>query len=766
MNGIKFQLQKATEENLRQREEIAHLKGLLNSPSENTNPNRIITKKSNLKDKIHLYRNFFKGREDVFALRFESTSGKSGYKPACDDNINRKFLPITDQAIYHHLTGKLTMGIYPILKDGSCWFLAVDFDKKDWQEDATAFLEACQQHGVYASIERSRSGNGCHVWIFFKQALPASISRKLGFALLSSLKKKEGIKINSFDRLFPNQDTLPEGGFGNLIALPFQQQPGFQGNSVFIDEHFVPFPDQWLFLSGVEKMNLGDVNKVLDQFKDVTLDSTDFKNTRVNETSLPYPAEVMLVYKNGISIDKQSVPSSLLHDLIQLGTLDNPEFFKLQKRRLSTHGISRKIDCTEDQPTSIILPRGCLEDVKKLFNRHSVKTIISDERALGEKFEVIFEGDLRPEQQEAVIELLQHDNGILSATTGFGKTVVAASLIAERKVNTLIIVHRKQLIEQWTNQLSSFFNVDPKSIGRIGGGKNKPSGKLDIATIQSLNHNNIVKDNIKQYGQIIVDECHHMAAFSFEKVLKHAQAKYICGLTATLVRKDGLHPIITMQLGPVRFKVNAKKQVQVRPFEHVVIPRFTQFRSLLKEEQKTFQGISEELIQSEKRHDLIFNDILKSLDSGRSPLVITERLAHVENLNNKLKGFVKNLIILTGGMTAKQERDQLNRLKNLPEDEERLIVATGKYIGEGFDDPRLDTLFITLPVSWKGTLSQYVGRLHRLHDNKEIVQVYDYVDHLEPMLKKMYENRLKSYKNLGYKLPGDAANGNEQMRLF
>ncbi|MFC7394012.1 TOTE conflict system archaeo-eukaryotic primase domain-containing protein [Scopulibacillus cellulosilyticus] len=560
MEDLKIRLQTALRECERLRDENKRLRYLLGI-SETTpllNKNRIITKKSTIKDKIKLYRSLFKGRQDVYAQRWESAkSGKSGYSPACQNEwhpslcekpnikcsecLNRKLIPISDQTINDHLNGDHTMGIYPLLEDETCWLLAVDFDKKNWKEDVSAFLNTCDNFKVPANIERSRSGNGAHVWIFFETPIPASLARKMGSGLLSTtLNTRYQIGLDSYDRLFPNQDTLPKGGFGNLIALPLQLHPGYNGNSLFVNRNFEPFRDQWTYLSTVQKMSLETVKNIVNQTKDENVSLQISTSDKVNENTTLFPKEIKLVCKNGIYIEKRNLPPSIINQLIQLGTLNNPEFYKAQKKRLSTHGIKRKIDCVEDYPSYIILPRGALEDVEKLFNDHSINTIICDHSNVGEKLDITLKGQLRPQQQEAVSKLLQYNNGILSATTGFGKTVVAASLIAERKVNTLIIVHRKQLLEQWTEQLSSFLEIDPNSIGRIGGGKNKPTGKIDVATIQSLNHQGKVKDGINQYGQIIVDECHHISAFSFEQVLKKAAAKFVHGLTATPTRKDGL----------------------------------------------------------------------------------------------------------------------------------------------------------------------------------------------------------------------------------
>jgi superfamily II DNA or RNA helicase len=781
MNTLEEQLNKKIEECNRLKEENRRLKELLKFHNIEFNSASHPRKDSNskhqqIRERLSLFKELFRGREDVYALRWESVNGRSGYSPACENEWHptlckkptikcnqcqyRKLVPLTNKILYDHLTGKATIGVYPLLEDDTCWFLAVDFDKKNWQEDATAFFHTCKYLKVPASIERSRSGNGCHVWIFFETPIPASLARKLGNVLLAhTLERRYEIGIESYDRLFPNQDTLPKGGFGNLIALPLQGQPRKNGNSVFVDENFKPFTDQWGFLFNLRRMKKEEVLQVTH-----ARNSSLEVKTIESEKSVIMPRKVKVILKNGLMINKEGLPSSLLNKMIQLGTFKNPEFYKVQAKRMTTHGIPRIINCTDNKEEYVVVPRGCLEQLEELFREQKIELDIHDQTNIGVSVPIQFTGKLRGEQEEAVTMLYGNTTGTLAATTGFGKTVVAAALIAKRNVNTLIIVHRKQLIEQWKERLSSFFENTENIIGQIGGGKNKASGKIDIATIQSLNHKGTVKDLVKTYGQIIVDECHHISAFSFERVLKAVEAKYVHGLTATPTRKDGLHPIMNMQLGPIRYKVSAKDQSKIRPFDHILIPKYTSFKSDIAEENKDIQKIYNELIKNHERNQMIFNDILTELDKGSVPLILTERIEHVTVLVDMLKGFAKNIITLTGGMSKKEEQNRFNTLNDIKDNEEMVIVATGKYIGEGFDYSRLDTLFLAMPLSWKGTLQQYVGRLNRLHDRKTRVKVYDYVDQQEPVLQKMYEKRFKGYNDLGYKTV--EIDSTTQMKLF
>lgn len=775
--NLDLKLKNALEELDKYKEENERLKNLLIQHNIHLEPEKPPispkTKSEIIKQRINIFIRLFKGRTDVYSVRWESKSGRSGYMPACENewvpnicdkpNIkcsacsHKKYLELTDKVIYEHLSGKKTIGIYPLLKDDTCYFLAVDFDKSSWRDDASAFLKTCKDFNVPSFIEKSRSGNGCHIWIFFEKAIPAAKARKLGSSLLSkTLEHRYEIGLDSYDRMFPNQDTLPEGGFGNLIALPLQKTPRENGNSIFVNVNFEPIKDQWAYLANVQKLSLTYVEQTISK---ITKSSEELPKIEFN-----LPKQITVELNNGIAIQKSHLPSSIAKELIELTSFSNPEFYKAQSSRLSTHGIPRVINCSDENETHLIFPRGCFEDIQNILNKKGGEIEIKDHREIGKLLKVEFKGELFPEQKEAVDKLNDYDTGVLSATTGFGKTIVGAALIAKRNINTLIVVHRKQLMEQWRESLNTFLDLGDQTIGLIGGGKNKPSGCVDIATIQTLTSKDENRSLLNNYGQIIVDECHHLSAFTFENVLKETSAKYVHGLTATPTRKDGLHPIMTMQCGPIRYKVSAKNQAKVHTFDHQLIPRYTKFKSGFDEEINTIQNLYGELAVNEKRNDLIFDDVLRALDEGRNPIILTERQEHVNQLENKLKGFAKNLIVLTGGLNKKEENKRLKMLKEVPEYEERLIIATGKYIGEGFDDARLDTLFLVMPISWKGTLQQYIGRLHRSYENKQVVQVYDYVDSNEPMLKRMFDKRKEGYKSLGYKVNLELSS--DQMKLF
>lgn len=755
--------------------------------------------------KIALFRSLFRGRPDVYPQRFESRkTGKSGYQPACGnewvrgvcekpkircmDCANSRFFPVTDDVIRWHLSGKdgngkaFVMGVYPMLQDETCFFLAADFDKANWTEDVKAVLKCCQSLNLPAYLERSRSGNGGHIWIFFEQAIPASLARRLGSHILTeTMEHRPELGLDSYDRFFPNQDTLPRGGFGNLIALPLQKRAREKGNSVFLNDQMIPHPDQWAFLSQITKVAPSLIEEIVQRaeskgrilavrFAESGRDDpspwTSPPSRRGSEPPIlgPLPASIELVVGNDIYIAKDTLPPGLRNRLVALAAFQNPEFYKAQAMRLPTYAIPRIISCAEDHPHHIALPRGCLEEVKQLLRRLTVAFVFRDERFAGEALNLSFHGTLRAEQQIAADAIIAHDTGVLSATTSFGKTVLAAWLIAHRRVNTLVLVHRKQLMEQWIVRLSTFLGVPMKSIGRIGGGYKKPTGLVDVAIIQSLVRKGVVDDRVANYGQVIVDECHHLSAQSFEQVTRRAKAKYVLGLSATLTRKDGHQPIILMQCGPIRHHVDAKQQAKSRQFEHTVLVRPTGFRSAAPPDadlRRQFQTLYDELIHDADRNAFICDDVLQALRQGRCPLVLTERHEHLTELADRLTGHVANLFVLRGGLGRKTLRNIASQMNAVAQTDPRLLLATGKYIGEGFDDARLDTLFLTLPVSWHGTIAQYVGRLHRLHDGKRDVRVHDYADLNVPMLAKMFDRRCLGYEAVGYTivLPGSAVAG-------
>ncbi|MDO9049370.1 MAG: DEAD/DEAH box helicase family protein [Methylobacter sp.] len=652
-----------------------------------------VTQQSSSKDKVRLFRDLFKGRDDVYPKRWEnSKTGKSGYSPVCSNEWRptvcekprikcgdcqyRSFLPVSDQVVINHLAGSdnthkqsanFVIGVYPLMQDDRCWFLAVDFDKASWQLDVSAFVAACKENAIPYSIEKSRSGKGAHVWLFFSYAVFAIEARKLGSYLLTlAMDKHPELGFESYDRLFPNQDTLPRGGFGHLIALPLQKRPREQGNSVFVDDNFVAYPDQWAYLSTIKRIAPIELNQLIDKAEQqnrilgVKLpineeDSEPWKispSRKIKEISInePLPKRVTIVLGNQLFIDKSHLPAALQSRIIRLAAFQNPDFYKTQAMRLSTFGKPRIISCAEYYTEHIALPRGCQDELINLLGELKIKPVIQDERFSGNKIpDLQFQGQLTDEQTQAANKLLEHDIGTLSATTAFGKTVVALHILAKRQVNTLIIVHRRQLLDQWLERIEMFLNLTKKQVGKIGGGKNKPTGIVDVAIMQSLTKNHTVDDLVANYGQVIFDECHHLSAVSFESVAKACKAKYVLGLSATLTRKDGHHPIVFMQCGPVRYQVSAKQQALARPFDHYVTQRQTAFimpESTNISSKTSIHQIYQALVLDEQRNRFILEDIKQALVEGRSPIVLTERREHVLLLAEQIKAFAKNVFVM------------------------------------------------------------------------------------------------------------------------
>ena len=751
-------------------------------------------------ERIRLFQSLFKGREDVFARRwFSKTTGKSGYQPVCINEWkqgicdkkkyrcvicpNRNFAPLTTQDMYRHLEGKDeyccdVVGLYAIMQDNNCAFLCADFDDKNckygYKEDVLAYVGVCREWLIPYAIERSRSGNGAHVWIFFEAPLPASKARRLGNAILTEAMTRNGqMSFNSYDRFFPNQDYLPEGGFGNLVALPLQGQARRKQNSVFVDNDFLVYKDQWAFLYNLKKIQESTIDQLLRLHYQEELGKLSMSSESKpwvtplpqNITQEDFHAKVEIIKANKLYIPLKAVSAKVLNHLKRIAAFKNPEFYSKQALRLSTYAIPRIISCFDITNEYLAMPRGCEDATRSFLNDNAVTYTITDKTNHGNKISVSFQGEEREEQLEAINALLPYTNGILHATTAFGKTVTAAAIIARKKLNTLILVHSKALLKQWHDRLTEFLNIDyPKHeeknkrgrrkvfspIGCFDSSGNTLHGIIDIALIQSCLDEDGVKPFVQDYGMVIVDECHHVSSITFEQVLMSIKVHTIYGLTATPIRKDGHQPIIFMQCGPIRFSTDVKSQMAKQFFDRFLIPRFTSYNSIL-EDRLSIATLYKYISEDEIRNNLIVEDICKAVNTGRTPIILTNRTAHVSVLAEKLKATIKNVISLTGAGTTREKREAMQRLQTIPDSEQLVIVATGKYVGEGFDYPRLDTLFLALPISWKGLLTQYAGRLHREYEGKKDVRIYDYIDIHEPICNSMYRKRLKGYAAIGYK---------------
>ncbi|MBU2102912.1 MAG: DEAD/DEAH box helicase family protein, partial [Candidatus Omnitrophica bacterium] len=571
---------------------LRELKSLPSSESFDTVPGEF-----SLDEKVKLFKALFRGRTDVYAKHWLSRkTGKYGYSPVCKNEWvpkicqrstvrcsecpNREFLPFDESAILRHLNGSLVAGIYPLLDGDACYFLAVDFDKEDWQDNIISFKQTCSENNVPVAIERSRSGNGAHAWIFFEDKIPAFTARRLGsFLLTETMAKHYQLDMRSYDRLFPNQDTLPKGGFGNLIALPLQKEAVKFCNSLFVDDNFKPYPDQWSFLGSIKKMPIDEAehlaNNAAAQGKVIGVRISPTEEADPPWLRLPsgkkrylpvignLPEIVELTVANRVYIKTDILPSVLLNQLKRLAAFQNPEFYRRQSLRFSTSLTPRVICCSEIMAGYLSLPRGCLDDIVCVLNEYGIKAEIKDKRVLGITKRFRFHGKLTKEQKPAAKKILSSEIGVLSAPPGIGKTILAIYAITKRKTNTLILVHRKPLMDQWRKQLSDFLGLDAQKIGQIGGGKDKAIGVLDVAMIQSLGDKGSVDDRVADYGFVIVDECHHVSAVSFERVMTEVKAKFVLGLTATPYRRDGQQPIIHMQCGPIIHQIKNQEVNQV-----------------------------------------------------------------------------------------------------------------------------------------------------------------------------------------------------------
>ena len=771
-------------------------------------PDTSITQHSPLSAKVALFRTLFRGREDLHARRYQSrTTGKSGYQPACgnewirgicdkprircSDCPHQRFLPVTDEAVRWHLEGRdglrrpFALAVYPMQREETCWFLLAEFDSPAWAEDALAVFQVAVGAGFPPAMERVRTADAAHLWWFFSEAIPAVLARQMGTWLLTeALQVRPALGLGVYDRLIPRQDTFPSIGLGSPIALPLQKDAMAAGNSTFVDGQWNPVPDPWRLLSTQPRIRRAALERAIEAAarRGPLLPVRRVRNeaeergdswyraagpeTPKTIVPGPMPERVEIRLHEQIEIDHQALPPAWCARLMGLAAFQNPAFLRAQSMRMPVGQQPRVVALAGLGPSTLRLPRGCLDEVLELFSRARVPCRFRDDRVAGHPLNVGFLGELRPSQKAAVAALLEHDTGVLEATTAFGKTVVAAWMIAARRTSTLVLVHRQQLFDQWIERLSGFLDIPSTSIGCLGGGRRRLGGRLDIALLQSLLRNGVVDERVANYGQVIVDECHHLAAPTFDAVIRSARARFVLGLSATLERRDGQHPTVLMQCGPVRYRVDARSEGAERPFVQEVIVRPTGFLPRSDPEsdpRQEFQKLLCGLASDAERNAMIVVDTVAALAEGRSPLILTERIDHLERLAESLQSAAPEAarILLRGGMKAGDLAVSLRQLRELPEAQPRVLIATGRFVGEGFDDARLDTLLVALPVSWRGTVAQYVGRLHRRHQGKRVVRVYDYADLGVPMLARMFDRRCAGYDAVGYTihLPASAVPG-------
>ena len=727
--------------------------------------------------KANLFMSLFKGRDDICARRYES-SNRSGYATVCEnewkygicekkekgvkyckDCPNRKYSGLTMVRIRDHFKGidpngkKAVYGVYPLLDGNVTWFLAIDFDEDTWKQDVSALRKTCHTFDIEPAVEISRSGNGAHVWFFFSQPISAGLARKLGAGLLGWTISHEShtMKLRSFDRFFPAQDELKEGGYGNLIALPFQKEAVKRGCSLFVDDNFQPFPseEQWYFLARVKKLSEEDVLHVVENIGEEYSGILSKKK----KMEVSFPASVEVTLDQGVRITGVDLSESFLFALRRIAIFSNPEYYKRKKARKSTASVPKYIDCSEMFEDGIWLPRGCFAEVKKYLKDNNVSFDVKDERTTGKEIDVSFCGELWEKQVPAANAMLSYDNGILQLATASGKTVIGVYLIAARKVNTLILVKNSQLMKRWKEELERFIEIReelppqenkrkrkniPACIGQVSSHINTRGGIVDIVLLPSAGNLRRVKDWVRDYGMVIVDECHHIGAVTYEAVLKEVQAKYVYGFSATPERSDGHDPIVYMQMGPVRYQ--AKEDFGYR---RMFMPRMTNFRSA---QDSDFGEMMNHIAENENRNAMIIADTKQLLSEGKSILVLTLRREHAEYLARELKNSADNVILLMGSEKQEELDKKFEFLKTIRNEEKLLIISTGQYAGEGFNVPRLDTLQLVMPVRSRQMIEQYVGRVARKHEAKQTITIYDYVDVRVERLKRMYLERKKWYR--------------------
>ncbi|UTI63322.1 DEAD/DEAH box helicase [Paraconexibacter antarcticus] len=723
--------------------------------------------------RVALFASLFRGRADVFATRWQSRTkpGSSGWAPKCSNEwkpgvcekprvkcavcAHRRFVAYSEAEVRRHLEGHQTIGIYPLLADETCWLLAIDLDGPSWKEDAGALREVAADAEVPVLVERSRSGQGAHVWLLFAKPVAARVARTIGSWLLTQAMSRRSISMASYDRLFPNQDTMPAGGFGNLIALPLQRDRRPDGCTLFLDANLTPYADQWSALAEAKRLDADRAGLLAAEAEKAggTLALPHWADTKTRSPARPLPSgtaapETLTARLRGrLEIATTDLPAGVRDRLRRTAAFANPVFYEREAARLSTHNTPRVIACHEDTGEHLLLPRGCLDAVRDELETVGTTLAIDDARTDGNAIGATFTGTLSTAQQAGVDALAKHDAGVLVAPPGSGKTVMATALIGTRGRSTLVLVHRRPLLEQWIQRLTQFLDLEP---GQIGSPATTPgTSGIDVAMIQTLTRRDTTT-LLDRYGHVVIDECHHVPAVSVERLLRDLPARHITGLTATPRRRDGHQPIIAMQCGPVRHTITVTHATETA-VRRVLIERRTAFDASALPTDPGIQEILGAVATDPHRTKQIADDVLAELAAGRYPLVLTERREHLDALAALLKPTMPGLIVLSGGMGAPAQRRADAALADT--DGPRVILATGRYIGEGFDDPRLDTLVLAMPIAWKGTMTQYAGRLHRHHDDKHEIRILDYVDHEIPVLRRMYAKRQRAYTALGYQ-PG------------
>jgi superfamily II DNA or RNA helicase len=723
--------------------------------------------------KVGFFAALFGARTDVYAVRWENRrSGKAGWMPAVRGGWRRgvpadqrEYLPLTEEVVTAHLSGEVDLGLYPLLDGDLCRWLAADFDGQAAMLDALAYLKAARAEGAPVALEVSRSGTGAHAWLFFTSPVPAALARQVGSGLLrEALALRGRMSLTSYDRLFPSQDMLQVGGLGNLIAAPLQGRCRRQGTTVFLDPATMePHVDQWTYLSTVGRVSpreLAQLGQRLGQV-DVGASVKRLRAATSTRISIPAPAVIHARRDSAITVAAADLPPALMATLKHLASMPNPLFYERQRRRAATWDTPRfLLSYDETVNGDLVLPRGLSGRLDELAAEIGSRLEVVDERVPGQPQTFAFHAELDSGQQAAHNALADHDLGVLVAPPGAGKTVIACSLVRHYGVSTLILVDRKALADQWRTQIHQLLGV---KAGQRGGGRAKTTGVIDVATLQTLSRAADVAELTASYGLVIVDECHHVPAAAFEHAVGQIPAKRWIGLTATPYRRDQLDDLIGLQLGPTRHTMTPpsagtlphRTAAAAAPEPRLHLHR-TDFRYAGDTEPSAPGGMAavyRDLAADDDRNQQIIDDVLDALGRSRHCLVLTQRTSHLEALDRQLRQSGHDPVVLRGAISAKARTAALNRLNHHTPTTPLLVIATGSYIGEGFDCPALDTLFLTTPIAFKGRLVQYVGRVMRAHPGKTTVEVHDYHDPATGVLASSLKKRAPGYTSLGFADP-------------
>ena len=715
--------------------------------------------------KIARFRSLFAGRSDVYAVRWENArTGKAGWSPAVAAGWanarrpDREYLPLTDAVLEAHLTGTSHVGVYLLLRDDTCRLLAADFDGSTCLLDAVAYADAGRAAGIPVAIERSRSGNGAHAWIFLTGPVPAAAARRVGAYLLrEAMTSRAELDLASYDRLFPAQDFIPAGSFGNLIALPLQGACRRRGTTVFLEPGTLePAPDQWAFLSSVGRCSPASLVALADAVRLVPAgpEERTYRPPR-GRPAIPPPPVIDAETGPMLSIERIGIPPALLAALKHLASIHNPAYYEKERLRLSTWKTPRFLRCYGETVDRLLLPRGLREAAAAVVAEAGSNLRVHDASEVGPAIDVRLEATLSAVQSDALDALLPHRLGVMVAPPGSGKTVVACGVIARRAVPTLVIVDRQPLVEQWRERLATHLGLDRKRIGVIGGGRHRPGGVIDIAMVQSLVRRDDLAELTKAYGLVVVDECHHVPATTFERAVREIAAPSWLGLTATPYRRDGLEGLITMYCGPIRHRTGSgspdadgfARVLVVHPTTHVAGPAAADDAGALG---TSIQSVFRGLVDDAERTRQVCDDVAAAVRNGRNCLVLSQWTGHVASLADTLRAGGMEVLVLQGGMGKKARGLVTEFLAGLQPGDGVVVVATGSFLGEGFDCAALDTLFLAFPIAFKGRLVQYVGRVLRPVEGKTRVEVHDYVDGGVPVLARMHGRRLPGYASLGF----------------